>query len=151
MGAPGDVMDEPFWVPRVVVDAVHHQQLQEHGGAYGVRSERAIEATLARARQRLAYDSAAELADLAASYAHGFATAHPFSDGNKRVAFLVAAIFLELNGFELARTDEEVVTTMRALAASTLGEPGFARWIREALVPRPPGKDEEVLRPESGP
>jgi prophage maintenance system killer protein len=30
----------------------------------------------------------ADLAELAAVYAHGLATGHPFHDGNKRIAFV---------------------------------------------------------------
>lgn len=124
-------------MPRVVVDAVHHQQLQEHGGRHGVRSVHALEATLARPRQRLEYDPSTDLAGLAASYAHGFATAHPFADGNKRMAFLVAAIFLELNGQDVTRADDEVVAAMRALASGTLSEHDLASWFREAMEPLP--------------
>ena len=41
------------------------------------------------------YDPDADIAQLAAAYAFGIAMSHPYSDGNERTAFLVAAIFLE--------------------------------------------------------
>jgi len=35
--------------------------------------------------------------------------AHPFSDGNKRSGFLVAVVFLGLNGFSFQASNESVV------------------------------------------
>ena len=73
---------------------------------------------------------------MAASYAFGLSTAHSFSDGNKRIAFLTAVIFLGLNGKELDATEPDVVQAMTALAEDTLSEDDLARWIRERIVRR---------------
>ena len=43
---------EPVWVSRLVLDAVHLDQLREHGGLPGVREENTLEAVLARPQQR---------------------------------------------------------------------------------------------------
>lgn len=127
-------MKEPRWVPRVVVDAAHLDQLREHGGLPGVRDENGLEAALARARQKWHYEPDADLASLAAAYAFGLAKAHAFSDGNKRTAFLTAVIFLGLNGKDLDATEPEVVQVMIALAAGSLPEADLATWIRERLI-----------------
>ena len=127
-------MREPRWVPRLVVDAVHFDQLREHGGLAGVRDENALEAALARPRQKRHYDADADLATLAAAYAFGIATAHAFNDGNKRIAFLTAVIFLELNGKDVAADEAEVVQVMTALAAGKLGETHLTTWLRERLI-----------------
>lgn len=127
-------MKEPRWVPRIVVDAVHLDQLREHGGRGGMRDENALEAALARPRRRWTYDKKVDLATLAAAYAFGLASAHAFTDGNKRVAFLTAVVFLDLNGRDLAADEVEVVQVMTALAAGKLGEPQLASWIRERLT-----------------
>ena len=127
-------MARPRWVPRLVVDAAHLDQLREHGGLPGIRDENALEAALARAPQKAHYRPETDLAALAAAYAFGLAKAHPFNDGNKRIAFLTAMIFLGLNGKDLDATEAEVVQTMTALAAGSLTEPAMAKWIRERLV-----------------
>lgn len=57
-----------------------------------------------------------------------------FHDGNKRIAFLAAVIFLGLNGKDLDATETEVVQAMVSLAASALTEEEFAVWLRERLV-----------------
>lgn len=123
------------WVPRLVVDAAHFDQLCEHGGLPGVRDESALEAALARPQQKSHHEPASDLATLAAAYAFGIARAHPFNDGNKRIAFLTAVIFLGLNGKDLNASEAEVVQVMTALAAGSLAEVELAEWMRERLEP----------------
>lgn len=127
-------MATPRWVPRLVVDAAHLDQLREHGGLPGLRDENALEAALARAPEKAHHEPSTDLAALAAAYAFGLAKAHPFNDGNKRTAFLTAVIFLGLNGKDLDATEAEVVQAMTALAAGSLTEAAMATWIRERLV-----------------
>jgi death-on-curing protein len=122
-------------VPRLVLEAAHLDQLREHGGLRGVRDEHALEAALARPQQKHHYAPDSDLATLAAAYAFGIAKAHPFNDGNKRIAFLAAVIFLALNGKDLEATDAEVVQAMTALAAGTFSEPALATWVRRHLKP----------------
>jgi death-on-curing protein len=127
-------MREPRWVPRLVVEAAHLDQLREHGGLPGLRDENALEAALARPRQKWHYDADTDLAALAAAYAFGLTIAHPFNDGNKRSSFLAMAVSLGLNGKELEATETEVVQIMTALAAGSLKEPQLAAWIRDHLT-----------------
>ena len=135
-------MQEPRWVPRIVVDAVHFDQLRQHGGLTGLRDENALESALARPKQKWAYDPEVDLASLAAAYAFGLATSHPYRDGNKRIAFLAMAIFLGLNGFEIEAAEAEVVTVMARLAAGSFDERELAAWLREHII---------SLSPENGP
>ena len=123
-------MREPVWVPRLAVDAMHLDQLREHGGLPGIRDENALESALARPRHKYAYDSGTDLAALAAAYGFGIARSHPFRDGNKRIAFLTMVVFLELNGHGFEAEESDVVTAMVALAQGTLTEAGLAKWLR---------------------
>ncbi len=121
---------EPRWVDRLVVEAVQFDLVREHGGMPSLRDEHALEVALARPRQRRAYHADADLAELAAAYGHGLATSHPFHDGNKRIAFVAMAVFLELNGVELEADEAEVVTVMLSLAAGETSEGQLAAWVR---------------------
>ena len=125
---------EPQWVERVVVDAVHLDQLREHGGLPGIRDEDALESALARPRNQWHYQAATDVAALAAAYGWGLANNHPYRDGNKRIAFLTMAIFVELNGHELEAPEEEVVQVMLAVADRRCTEGEFAEWIRAHLI-----------------
>ena len=114
----------------MVVDAIQTDMLLTHGGMPGLRDENLLESTLARPRQRYAYEPAVDLAALAAAYGFGLARNHPYNDGNKRVAFVAMAVFLGLNGYELTARDADVVTAIVALAAGEIDEEALSDWIR---------------------
>jgi death-on-curing protein len=122
---------EPVWVERLVVDAVHLDQIREHGGLAGLRDEHALEAALARPRQKWNYAPATDLPTLAAAYGFGLSRSHPYHDGNKRVSFVVMVVFLELNGWKFAAEEIDVVRAMVALAAGSLTEKALAEWLQQ--------------------
>jgi death-on-curing protein len=122
------------WVREDVVVAVHLRQLAEHGGSEGIRDEGLLRSALARPQNLLAYGAPTpDLASLAAAYAFGIAGNHPFVDGNKRTALVVARLFLLLNGANLAATQEEKYSTFLSLAAGELSEEALAKWVRAHL------------------
>lgn len=124
-------MREPKWVERIVVDAIHLDQIREHGGLAGVRDENALEAALARPRQKWHYEPKSDLATLGAAYGFGLSRSHPYRDGNKRVSFVLMAVFLELNGWRFVAEEPAVVQAMVALAEGSLTENDLAEWIRQ--------------------
>jgi death-on-curing protein len=121
-----------IWVAPDVARAAHAEQLAEHGGAEGVRDDGLLESAFARPRNLADYGDP-DAAALAAAYAYGIARNHPFVDGNKRTAAVVAETFLVLNGFGLAATDAELVVTILALAAGELTEEELTDWFRQHL------------------
>lgn len=123
-------MKEPRWISELGLVLLHDESLAEHGGSPGVRDNGLLQSALARPQNRHAYEGAADLAELAASYAFGLAKNHPFVDGNKRAAFLAMGLFLELNGHTLTATQPGAYETILALAAGVLDEPGLADWVR---------------------
>ncbi len=129
---------EPRWVMRVVVDAIQTDMLLTHGGMPGLRDENLLESALARPKQLLSYEPDADLAALAAAYGYGLARNHPYNDGNKRVAFVVMAVFLGLNGLDITASEADVVTTIVALAAGKIDEETLADWLRLHTVKRRP-------------
>ena len=128
-------MGEPIWLDRVLVDAMHFDQLREHGGMPGIKDENALESALARARNRWVYEPQSDLATLAAAYGYGLATNHGYGDGNKRIAFIAMYTFLGLNGLELGAPEPEVVRLMIDVASNACDEPTLAVWLREHTAP----------------
>ncbi|MDE2255665.1 MAG: type II toxin-antitoxin system death-on-curing family toxin [Betaproteobacteria bacterium] len=128
-------MSRWIWLDPAVLQAVHEEQLAEHGGASGTRDTGLFESALARPENLAAYGEP-DAAALAAAYGWGLARNHPFVDGNKRTAFVAAELFLMLNGHELAADDAACVLTMLAVASGDMGEDAFAAWIRSHLLPR---------------
>ena len=122
---------EPRWLSRLVVDAVHNDQLREHGGLPGVRDENALESALARPQQKWHHANDSDLPALAAAYAFGLVKNHPYCDGNKRIGFLAMATLLGLNGLGLDATDADIVAEIVALADGSVKEESFADWVRQ--------------------
>lgn len=122
------------WVSREVVLAIHDEQLAEHGGGTGLRDPGLLESALARPPNLEAYRPEADLAALAAAYASGITRNHPFVDGNKRTAFVVMELFLELNGSALRADDAACVRVMLRLAAGEIDDEELADWVRRHLV-----------------
>jgi death on curing protein len=123
------------WVAENVVFAIHEAQLAEHGGIAGIRDEGLLSSALARPHNLAAYSGKPGVAALAGAYAFGIARNRPFLDGNKRTAFVVMELFLNLNGWLLKADDEECITTMLALAAGDLGEETLVAWLRDHIAP----------------
>ena len=122
---------EWIWIVDSVVLAIHEAQLAEHGGMVGIRDEGLLASALARPRNVQAYGEAPDTAALAAAYAFGLCRNHPFLDGNKRTAFVVMELFLDLNGRNLTAEDADCISTMEALASGKLAEKTFAGWLRD--------------------
>lgn len=121
-----------YWVPRNAVLAAHDEQISEHSGIRGVRDLAVIESALARPSNLPAYGKP-DVAALAAAYAFGLCKNHGFLDGNKRTAYVAAEGFLDMNGFEMTVSDEEVVSTMLAVASGVMPEDQLASWFRKHI------------------
>lgn len=121
-------MKEPVWILREVVLMLHEQSLAEHGGSDGLRDEGLLDSALGKPQNHFVYGTP-NLFELAASYAYGLAKNHPFIDGNKRAAFVVAITFLELNGFVFTAAEADAALRTLALAAGEMSEASYAAWL----------------------
>jgi death on curing protein len=130
-------LTEPLWLSRSIVDAMHTDQIREHGGQLGLRDPGLLESALARPRHVWTYEPDVDLQALAAEYGFGLAKNHAFLDGNKRIAFVAMNVFLILNGLEIEAPEAEIVTTMLAVAESNIDQVGLAHWLRAVTRPYP--------------
>jgi death-on-curing protein len=122
---------EPVWLERLIVEAIHFDQIRLHGGLPGIRDENALESALARPRNRSVYQADTDLIDLAAAYGYALTTSHPFNDGNKRIGFIAMYVFLGLNGREIVAEETEVVELMITLAGGERSEADVSAWLRD--------------------
>ena len=127
-------MQEPGWVSKRSVLALHQRQIAEFGGPAGICDEGLLDSALARAQNRFLYaDDPVDAATLAAAYAFGLASNHPFLDGNKRTALVVSFLFLAKNGHTLVSTEAENYDAIYRLAAGDLSEDELAARFRAHL------------------
>ncbi len=122
-------MKEPVWVLREVVSMLHEQSLAQYGGSPGVRDEGLLDSAMGKPQNLFAYGKPS-LFDLAASYGFSIVKNHPFIDGNKRAGFVVAVLFLELNGYTFQATEVDAALRTLALAAGEMSEAAYAEWLK---------------------
>ena len=122
-----------IWIESAIVQAIHDRQLAEHGGAEGIRDRGALESALARPQNLAAYGEP-DAASLAAAYAFGIARNHPFVDGNKRSAWVIARLFLAANNRKLTFDRDDATKTVQILAAGELSEEKLAEWFRQRIA-----------------
>jgi death-on-curing protein len=126
----------PRWVTRKLVDEIHSEQIDEHGGSHGIRDDALIDSALARPRNRWEYDPEADVFTLAAAYGFGLAKNHGFIDGNKRVAYMAMYVFLGLNRWTIDVPEPEVVLLMTDVASGERSEDDLSDWLRRNSASR---------------
>lgn len=107
---------------------MHTVLMQRYVGAPGVRDPGALEAALFRPQTGYYEDIVAEAAALMESLAIN----HPFVDGNKRIAFAAADVFLRINGWRLQRPSMQIHAEMTKMFESgTFDIAHLEPWLRE--------------------
>ena len=123
------------FVDKLSVLIIHRKSIDRFGGIHGLRDGGALESAVQAAENRFYYESE-DVAKLAATYAFHLSQAHAFLDGNKRIAAAVAGVFLEINGYRLDATQNEVIELFLAIAAGEMSreavEEKFAAWITKS-------------------
>ena len=127
------VVPVPRFLSAEVARAIHDRQLAEHGGLAGVKDDGLLQSAIARPLNKHGYGET-DLCALAAAYAFGIARNHPFADGNKRTAWVMARVFLKLNDVTIAFDKADATRTMLSLAAGELSEEAVADWFRKHIV-----------------
>ena len=125
---------------------MHEQLIAEHGGLPRLRSEALLDSALASPQDLFAYETPDHF-ELAARYAASLTRNHPFHDGNKRIAFTVALVFLEMNGLSLRAPETDSASVVLALSTKQLDDGEFAAWLRENSIRRP--KTRRAKRPST--
>ncbi|NBY42105.1 MAG: type II toxin-antitoxin system death-on-curing family toxin [Verrucomicrobia bacterium] len=136
-------MKEPKWITIEACQIIHGILISDYGGDAGIREHGRLESALARPQNLFLYQKA-NLPQLAAAYAAGIVEGHPFVDGNKRTGFILAALFLEINGLKFNAPEVEVVVQTVGLASGKVTETSYAQWLESSLSPM--GKSRQPKR-----
>jgi death on curing protein len=126
-------VSEPTWLPLHLIIRLHDRQIELHGGLAGTRDSNLLESAIARPLNAWSYGES-DLFTLASLYAAGLIRNHPFLDGNKRIGFLSALLFLEANGWKMAAPMAERLAFTLQLAASEIDEQMYADWLRRSCI-----------------
>ncbi len=111
-----------------------HDEVLEPNELQGMAGDKSLEGALSWVDNRLKYGLIDDIYSLAASYAAAISQAHCFNDGNKRTAFQVMDLILDLNGINAIWDVEEVGQKIVLLSQSKLDEADLAQWLRRVTV-----------------
>ena len=111
-----------------------HDLVLNPGELEGRARDKSLEGALHRVDTRLQYGMVEDIFDLAAAYAEAVARGHCFNDGNKRTAYRVMTIILQLNGVTLTYGTEEVGDLIIQLAQGKIDETDLATWLRSRVT-----------------
>lgn len=110
---------------------LHDLLIHRYGGSAGVRDVGALESALFRPQSGYYDDIIAEAAALLESLAIN----HPFIDGNKRIAFAVADVFLRINGYRIVNQPMTIYADMMQMFESgTFDMAHLEPWLRQIVV-----------------
>ena len=110
---------------------IHRAMIEAHGGSHGIRDIGALESALFRPQSGYYEDIVAEACALLES----LAVNHPFSDGNKRVAFGAMEVFLLTNGWRIDATQQQIYKTiMHLFDAGQFELAELDKWFRPRIV-----------------
>lgn len=101
-------MAEPIWLTLDDIDwlvKVVGEQYPEHFIQPYPHKRNDLAAGVNRPQEKWRYGEEEDMTVLAAEYAYGVGKAHAFADGNKRICFLAAIVFLERNFVRLVEPE----------------------------------------------
>lgn len=124
-------LGEPVFLTLAQVLRSHTRQLEQFGGADGVRDMGLLQSALAQPEMGFGGRWLHEcLFEMAAAYAFHLCKNHPFYDGNKRTALDAALIFLELNGISIL-ANKELTHIMLSVAEGRMSKKELAQAFRD--------------------
>jgi len=115
---------------------IHNLVVQKTGGSHGVRDLSMLLSALGR--PQASFDGRDLYEDLflkAAALLDSLIRKHPFVDGNKRVAIVSTALFLQKNGYSLSVDNEELVQFALDCAQSKNSLKEITTWIERNTEP----------------
>lgn len=119
--------NEPRWIAPEEAIAFNRLAVEQTGEPFLLRDRGLLEGALDRPRNRWHYDQERDRGVLAAHLLVGLARNHPFKQGNKRTALLVADAFLAINGYDLGHDDDALADLILGMVDRTIAEPDFIR------------------------
>lgn len=72
----------------------------------------------------------------AAALCYSLVRNHPFVDGNKRIGYAAADVFLRINGMKLAAPVDDAERTVLALVSGELSREALQEWIERHVTKR---------------
>lgn len=111
---------------------LHENQIEEFGGHHGVKDENLLQSAISQPQSGLGDEYFhKDLHEMAAAYLFHLVKNHAFNDGNKRIAALTSAVFLEINGLEVIADEDEFEKLVLDAAQSLVDKKSIAKFFKK--------------------
>ena len=125
--------DEIFYLSVEEAITLHVLLMREWQEArFGVDRKDLLESALNRPNQAANFEHA-DLIRQAASLCFGLVKNHPWIGGNKRTATYLMETFLEMNGFDVTATNDEIVEMVLVVESDAWKVEEIENWLREKV------------------
>ena len=115
--------------------SLHQLQISQFGGSAGVKDEGLLLSALAQPQAGFGDEYFhKDLFEMAAAYLFHLVKNHAFHDGNKRIAALTAAVFLQVNGLMITADEDEFEKLVMDAAQSISSKEQIADFFRKNTV-----------------
>ncbi|HML33426.1 type II toxin-antitoxin system death-on-curing family toxin [Sporomusa sphaeroides] len=110
---------------------LHQKVIDKTGGSHGIRDIGLIESAVSRAYATFGGNDLYESVEAKiAATAYSLVGNHGFVDGNKRIGIAAMLLLLQLNGYKMQYSQQELIDLGMGLAAGNLDENDIQQWIK---------------------
>jgi death-on-curing protein len=129
-------MEEVHFLSIENVLGIHRKMIERYGGEPAIRDLGLIDSAVMMPKQTFGGESLhPTLGAMTAAYLYHLCPNHGFSDGNKRTAVGAALVFLDVNGYELALTIDELERITIDVATGKLDKANLIKLLEAAVRP----------------
>lgn len=109
---------------------LHERLIETTGGSKGIRDKGMLDSALSNPFQSFGGEELyPSIQAKAAQLCFGLVKNHAMIDGNKRIGAHVMLVFLELNGYQLSYSQEELSTMVLKVASGEADVDELLQWI----------------------
>jgi len=123
------------FIPSEIVHTIHSDLIDRYGGKSGLRDPKLLDSALAQPKMSAGGNYIHRtIFSKAAAYDFHICRNHPFIDGNKRVAFVLMDIFLQINGYLLIASEKDAYSIMIELANGHISKKQLSSWLKDNSI-----------------
>jgi death-on-curing protein len=114
---------------------LHAIQIEKFGGLHGVKNEGLLVSALAQPSAGFGEEYFHKsIYEMAAAYLFHLVKNHAFHDGNKRIAALASAVFLQINGLKVVADEDEFERVVMDAAQSLITKEIIAEFFKKSAA-----------------
>ena len=123
---------EPVFLTFAEIIEIHNYQLENFGGASGVRDMELLKSAIGMPSATFGGTFLhPTIYEMAAAYLFHLVENHPFVDGNKRVGAMAALVFLDMNGIDFEASNEEFTAMVLRVASGKMLKAEITLFLKE--------------------